>query len=200
MSAARTWGEKGGARRATVLGVAAIMALAVAPARATVVDRGHIDGSELGVADNLCGIDEIRDSAFSGIFRDHVDKASDGQAFLERLNVSHRDAFTNPLNGKSMSIEGKEVINELKATHVTGNVYEFVTIEAGQPFVVRDGDGNVVLRDRGVIRRRILFDTLGDSAPGGVLLDEEILGVSGPHPGFDQTEAEFCAMVEGLIG
>ena len=100
----------------------------------------------------------------------------------------------------SLLLWDKELSNELKATHVTGNVYAFITIEAGQPFVVRDGDGNIVLRDRGVIRRRVLFDTLGDSTPGGVFLDEEILSVSGPHPGFDQTEAEFCAMVEGLIG
>jgi hypothetical protein len=196
MSAARTWGTRG----STVLGVAVLMALAVTPARATVAERGTFSGSEFGVADNICGIDVVRDSTFSGSFRDRVDKASDGQAFLERFNLQYRDVFTNPLNDRSMSIEGKALSNELKATQVAGNVYAFVTIEAGQPFVVRDGDGNVVLRDRGVIRRRVLFDTLGDSTPGGVFLDEEILSVSGPHPGFDQTEAEFCAMVESLIG
>ena len=81
-----------------------------------------------------------------------------------------------------------------------GNVYEFRTIEAGQPFVVRDGVGRVVLRDRGVIRHRLLFDTLGDGMPGGIELDDEIVGVGGPHPGFDQTEEEFCAMVTSLIG
>jgi len=194
------WGARGGSRSATVMGIAVLMALTVTPARATVVDRGTFSGSELGVADNICGIDVIRDSTFSGSFRDRVDKASGGQAFFERFNGQFRDVFTNPLNGKSMSIEGKEVSNELSATQVSGNVYAFITIEAGQPFVVRDGDGNVVLRDRGVVRRRVLFDTLGDSKPGGILLDEEILSVSGPHPGFDQTEAEFCAMVEGLIG
>jgi hypothetical protein len=196
MPGARTWGTRG----ATVLGVAAFLALAVAPAGATVVERGTFSGSELGVADSICGIDVVRDSTFSGRFRDRVDKASDGQAFLERFNGQFRDVFTNPLNHRSMSIEAKELSNELKATQVAGNVYAFVTIEAGQPFVVRDGDGNVVLRDRGVVRRRVLFDTLGDSTPGGVFVDEEILSVSGPHPGFDQTEAEFCAIVEGLIG
>jgi hypothetical protein len=99
-----------------------------------------------------------------------------------------------------MSIEGKEVSNELSATQVSGNVYAFITIEAGQPFVVRDSAGNVVLRDRGVIRHRILFDTLGDSTPGGVTLDDQIIGVGGPHPAFDQSEDEFCAMVQALIG
>jgi hypothetical protein len=57
-----------------------------------------------------------------------------------------------------------------------------------------------VLRDRGVIRHRGLFDTLGDGAPGGLLLDHEIVGIGGPHPGFDQTEEEFCTMIDGLIG
>jgi hypothetical protein len=177
-----------------------MMAWAVAPAQATVVDRGTFSGSETGVADELCGIAVVRDSTFSGSFRLRLDKASDGQAFFQRLNFQYHDTFTNPLNGRSLSAEGKSLENELKATHVEGNIYEFTTIEAGQPFVIRDGAGNVVLRDRGVIRHRILFDTLGDSAPGGITLDDQIIGIGGPHPGFEQTEEEFCAMVDTLIG
>lgn len=92
------------------------------------------------------------------------------------------------------------MVNEIKATQVSGNVYEFTYIEAGVPFTVRDAAGSVVLRDRGVLRHHQLFDTLGDSAPGGIAIDDEVVAVGGPHPGFDQTEDEFCAMVVSLIG
>ena len=61
-------------------------------------------------------------------------------------------------------------------------------------------DGDVVLRDRGVIWMRIVFDTLGDSQPGGEIRDESVIRVSGPHPGFEQDEAAFCATVHHLIG
>jgi hypothetical protein len=99
-----------------------------------------------------------------------------------------------------MTFEGKSLSNEIKATLVEGTIYAFTTIEAGQPFVVRDADGNLVLRDRGVIRHVLTFDTLGDGQPGGVLLEDTIVGIGGPHPGFDMSEDEFCAMVESLLG
>ena len=187
-------------RAAAVLGVAALMGCAATSASATVIDGGAFADSETGVADEICGIALVRDSTFSGSFRIRVDKASDGQAFLQRLNFRFVDTFTNPLNGRSMTFEGRSITNEVTAKQVDGDVYEFTTVEAGQPFTVRDGDGNVVLRDRGVLRHHVLFDTLGDGAPGGILLDDEIVAVGGPHPGFDQPEEEFCAMIDGLIG
>lgn len=94
-----------------------------------------------------------------------------------------------------------EVPRRLAAPQVgsSGDIYAFATIEARQSFVVRGGEGNVVLRDRGVIRRRVLFDTLGDGTPGGIVVDEEVIRVDGPHPGFDLSEPDFCAMVEELV-
>ena len=184
---------------AAVLGVAATMILSGTPARATVVDRGSFEFSET-VPDPFCGLNLVRATTATGSFRIRLDKASDGQAFLQRLNLDTRDVFTNTANGKTMTFEGHSLINEVRATHVSGNVYEFTTVEAGQPFVVRDGAGNVVLRDRGVLRHRVLFDTQGDGMPGGVTLDDQIVAISGPHPGFDQTEEQFCAMVVSLVG
>ncbi|WP_028066635.1 hypothetical protein [Solirubrobacter soli] len=181
------------------MGFAAVMALGVTPAQATVVDRGSFEGSET-VPDPQCGIALTRSSTFSGNFRVRVDKASGGQAFFQRLNFDYRDVFTNAANGKTMTFEGHSVQNEIAATPVGGNVYEFTVVEAGQPFVVRDGAGRVVLRDRGVLRHRVVFDTLGDGTPGGVTIDDEVVAVGGPHPGFDMTEEQFCAMVTSLVG
>jgi hypothetical protein len=85
----------------------------------------------------------------------------------------------------------------LKARHVAGDIWEFTAHEVGSPFVVEDSAGKVVLRDRGRITLRAIFDTLGDSQPGGILLHEEITGVHGPHPGLD---TDFCTIATQLIG
>jgi hypothetical protein len=61
-------------------------------------------------------------------------------------------------------------------------------------------DGNVVLREAGAVWTTIVFDTLGDSMPGGVVLDERVDRVSGPHPLLEMDEAAFCDMVQDLIG
>ena len=187
------------ARQVSILGIAAVMALGVTPAYATVVERGTFAGSET-VPDPQCGLALTRSSTFSGSFRVRVDKQSGGQAFFQRLNIEFRDVFTNPANGKTMTFEGHSVVNEIAATPVGGNVYEFTVVEAGQPFVVRDGTGRVVLRDRGTLRHRLVFDTLGDGTPGGIALEDEVVAVGGPHPGFDMTEAQYCAMVTSLLG
>ena len=192
--------KQASSRCATVLGVALLMASAAAPVQAEVFDRGTFVFSETNVAENLCGIDLVRDTTVSGRFRNRVDKASDGQAFLGLQSFEFTESWTNPLNGKSMTFEGHSLNNEIKAAQVAGDVYEFTSIEAGQPFTVRDAAGRVVLRDRGMIRHRVVFDTLGDSKPGGVTLEESIVAVSGPHPGLEGSEDEFCAMVTELVG
>jgi len=186
--------------RATLCGVALLLVGGAGSASATVVDRGTFSGSESDVPDNVCGIAVLRDTTFSGTFRIRVDKQSGGQAFFQLTNFQSRDVFTNPLNGHTLTFEANNIVNEITATQVEGNVYSFTVIEAGQPFTVRDGAGNVVLRDRGVIRHQELFDTLGDGTPGGIQLEDVIVGVGGPHPGLDMSEEEFCATVAPLIG
>jgi hypothetical protein len=190
---------KGFTRWAAVLAVGVLVALVAGPAQATVVDRGTFAGSGTE-ADELCGIAVVHDFTFSGKFRVRVDKASDGQAFFQRQNFDAVDVFTNPDNGRSMTFETHDLYNEVRASLVGGNVYRFTAVDAGQPFTVRDGAGNVVLRDRGVIRHVFDFDTLGDGMPGGIQLEDVSFRLGGPHPGFDQSEEEFCAMVESLIG
>jgi hypothetical protein len=82
---------------------------------------------------------------------------------------------------------------------VSGNVFEFRIKDTG-PTVVRDMNGNVVLRESGSIWLTVVFDTLGDSQPGGVPLVESVDRVSGPHPLFEMDDAAFCDLVHGLIG
>jgi len=104
---------------------------------------------------------------------------------------------TNPANGKWFVIRADGLIQETKAVHIGGTIFTFASIVAGQPFTIEDSSGNVVLRERGVIKRTVLFDTEGDDVPGGIELAELDFSFAGPHPGFF---ADFCAIVNYLLG
>lgn len=76
-------------------------------------------------------------------------------------------------------------------------MFEFTSIVAGQPFVVYDSAGNLVLRDRGLAQSTVLFDTGGDDVPGGEVLDVQT-EFRGQHPGAD---IDFCDdLIIPLIG
>ena len=65
---------------------------------------------------------------------------------------------------------------------------------------MRDSDGRVVIRDAGRETFTILFDDLGDDAPGTAFLAELEHRYVGHHPLYDMTEEEACAVEVGLIG
>jgi len=180
-----------------VLAMMVVMVGAV-PAHATDFDSGHFSFEE-SVEEDLCGIEVRRDTVASGHFRDRTGKGDLDQAFFGQASFKFTDTFTNLATDASFSIEGKLTSMDVKATPLGGNVFEFRFRESGT-IVVRDMAGDVVLRDRGAIWVTIVFDTLGDSMPGGEVLDETVDRVSGPHPLFDMDEAAFCDMVHDLIG
>lgn len=183
-------------RLVSLLMASAVVMVVVGTAGATVTHREHYSGSEAFSFDD-CGfmIDGV--STFSG--QALIRETKGGEAFLVRDNYKYRDVLTNRETGEYFVISGHAVFKELNATHVDGNVYEFETIEAGQPFVLSDSDGNVILRDRGVIRRTMSFDTLGDGKPGGEFLGETVDAINGPHPAFND-EADFCEIAAELTG
>lgn len=164
--------------------------LFAAPAGATVIEHFHFD-DEYTVTFQDCGLTLQAVGAASGnlVTREGRQAGS----FFGHANYTFREVVTNTATGKSVISAGRATFQETKATHVEGTIFEFSAVEAGQPFTVRDMDGNVILRDRGAIRSTILFDTLGDDQPGGTLLDVISEHVAGPHPGFD--DATRCAAV-----
>jgi hypothetical protein len=121
----------------------------------------------------------------------------DEGAFFLRNRYSFSETQTNPETGAFVTIEIHGLYNEVKATRISGGVFEFVAIDAGQPFSLYDSDGNLVLRDRGNIRFRVVFDTLGDDEPGGEVVTELEPTLRGPHPTHD---ADWCAIIAPLIG
>jgi hypothetical protein len=178
--------------------VPAAMLILVAPtaAQAAPVQHEHYSDSDSGTSE-ACGLTLTFEDTFSGQFLVREVKESGGQAFFAHDNYSFRSVQTNVANGKWLVIRGKGLFKEMTATNVEGNVWEFTAMDVGQPFVLEDSSGNVVLRDRGRITFRALFDTEGDGQPGGILLAEEVTGVHGPHPGLDN---DLCPIVNELLG
>ena len=181
---------------ATVFAVAAVMIFGGAPAGATVVESGHYSDSYSFSYDD-CGFDVLVEGTASGHFRIRAGKGEIDSAFFVNDNFSYTETHTNADTGAFITIAGNAVFNEIKATRLEGNIFEFEAVEAGQPFVVYDSDGNLVLRDRGSIHFHALFDTGGDDVPGGEFLEDLGADVHGPHPGF---ETDFCEIITPLIG
>jgi hypothetical protein len=172
------------------------LGVCAAPAGATVIHEGTDSGTD-HFTDDSCGFTLDVDVAFDTKTLLRVDKS--GQAFLEHTIFRETDTVTNPATGGFFFITHRGLYNEIKATQVEGTVYEFVAVEAGQPFVIKDAAGNVVSRDRGVIRHTFLFDTLGDGQPGGEFIVEVSDAVHGPHPAF-APDFPFCDIAAQLTG
>lgn len=176
------------------LAVMAVLAFGGPPATATVIDQQHYSGTD-AFSESDCGFTLDHLVEFHGQFLLRVDPT--GQAFLEHNKYWFREVITNPETEKWFVVSGNGLFKQIKATQVAGTIYEFVAIDAGQPFTIEDSAGNVIVRERGVVRITILFDTLGDFQPGGVFLGETDVVFHGPHPG-PADLASFCEIAEDL--
>jgi len=178
--------------------VAAVAALLVTgpPAGAAIFERSvyanHYEFSYdgCGFPVDVAGDVELR-------YRIRTGTGPDEGAFFQQERYSFTETQTNPETGAFLTIERHGLSNEVKATRVSGSVFEFVAIDAGQPFSLYDANGDLVLRDRGSIRLRVVFDTLGDDEPGGEVVTEFEPTLHGPHPAFG---ADWCAIITPLIG
>jgi hypothetical protein len=177
-------------------GVTLALGICAWPAGATVIHEGTDSGTD-HFTDDSCGFTLVVDVTFQTRSLLRVDQT--GQAFLEHTIFRVTETVTNPATGGYFYIVHRGLYHEIKATQVEGTVYEFVAVEAGQPFVIKDAAGNVVSRDRGVIRHTFLFDTLGDSQPGGDFIVELSDDVHGPHPAF-APDFPFCEIAAQLTG
>ena len=186
--------------RAAILALLGAVALAAWPAMtgATVIDKQRFSDSGTDTVEE-CGRTLDHDFSFTGTGHVRVGKGKFDTAFFAHSNVSFTDTFTNPANDRFYTTSGRLTFQETKAVPVGGTIFEFTSINAG---TVRlgDSDGNTVLVDHGNVRTTILFDTLGDDTPGGLFVDLVSETVHGPHPLFNLTEEEFCALTDTLIG
>ena len=133
---------------------AAVMSIAfVTPVEATMFQKVEpYSGEENFPIDGFCGLEEVQfNSEFSGRFHIREGKGKQAGAFFLHDNFSVLETLTNRQNDKSFTVSRDGVFQDIRATRVDGSIFEFVSHEVGQPFVVRDMDGNVVLRDLSLI-------------------------------------------------
>ena len=186
-------------RLAVVVSVLSIVVAGVAAPRvhATVIKQESFTDSYSSIYWD-CGYPVHVDGTFEVISAGlRVGKNKSDTAFFLRERHNVREVHTNTLTGESFVLTANSSFHEIKATQVEGSVYEFTQLESGQPFVITDSSGRVVLRDRGSIRYHIVLDTGGDNVPGGEFVDFLGADVSGPHPGFD---TNFCEIVGSQLG
>jgi len=175
----------------TAAGVAGV----TAAAPATVVEQGRFADEPYGFAYD-CGFPVEVSGVASGNFRLREGKGADATAIFSLDRVSFSERHTNPQTGEWFSLSGHFASNETGATPVEGSLFEFRIVKAGQVAVIEDSDGELVSRDRGALRRTILFDTGGDQEPGGEFVELLDLRLAGPHPTFDR----LCDVAADLIG
>jgi len=185
----------GGIRRGLIpaLGGALLaLTLAAGPVGASVIQREHYSGDYADSFDD-CGFWIDVSGDFEGVVHYRVGKGDLTTAFFVHDNFSFQETWTRRDTGDTFTLGGNGIFQETRATHVEGTIFEFTSIVAGQPFIVRDSDGNVILRDRGVVTQVIQFDTLGDDVPGGAFIADVSFSVSGPHPSF---ELDLCTLLD----
>jgi len=183
---------------ALAVAIVAGSTLTTGPAQAAPLTREHYSGTSSFSLDD-CGFLIEGTTTFSGVFMLKQGRAGDPTPYLFD-NYSHDTVYTNPATGAWFTIHGDGLFKDLHIENIEGTIYRFETIEVGQPFVLRDSAGRVVLRDRGRLQTSIEIDTLGDSdIDNDIVIDGsfQLLADNGRHPGFF---ADFCAIATDLIG
>lgn len=129
-----------------------------------------------------------------GRYKNYVVPDSDRQAFLAHDWYHWRETVTNPANGKKLHLSGRGYFREVRARHVEGTVWDFISIDSGVPYVIRDARGRVILADHGKIVIKQRFDTLGDGVPGGEPVgDPIVLRIRGSFPSYEP-DFDYCAI------
>ena len=125
----------------------------------------YYEGTDSYNEPDFCGIAVHVEVSFSGVAKTLPVKGSDGQAFFGFDNYEFSEVISTKVGWVRTSGNGS--FHEQKATHISGNIWEFSFIDAGT-FRVYDSDGNLLIRATGVFKASEQFDTLGDSQPGAV--------------------------------
>jgi len=185
---------------ASLVSVAILITAAVAipTASAAPILRERYSGTDAWSFDD-CGFAVDATSTFEGLFMLKSGHAGDATPYLFD-NYAATEVFTNHETGAWVKVEHNGLYKDLRISLVGGSVYEFISIETGQPFVVSDMDGNVIVRDRGLLAARFLVDTLGDDDLSNDIFQVEswsLVRDAGRHPGFYE---DFCVILSDTIG
>jgi hypothetical protein len=180
----------------TLAATLAITALAAASAPAAVYEKGRFSDEPFSYGYDRCGFEVQVTGTASGGFRLREGKGPDDTLFFALDRIAYDEIHTNVETGAWFRMTGRFTSNETSATRVEGSVFEVRQIRAGAGRTILDAAGNVVSRDRGVVRSTFLFDTQGDDVPGGEMVRQLDLQLAGSHESFER----FCEIATALIG
>ena len=167
-----------------IISAIVLLALAMAaPVQAAPLEREHYSFTDSFDFDD-CGFVVHVEVVGEGVFMLKAPR-SDGAPpyYFDNYNVTE----TLTANGRTLTIEHQGLYKDLQITLVEGTIYQFVAIEAGQPFVATDEDGNVLFHDRGLLKTTFQVDTLGDTDLSNDIFIEDSWSLvmdAGAHPGF----------------
>jgi hypothetical protein len=136
-----------------------------------------------------CGFVVHDEVTVQGLLMLKAPRADGAPPYFFDNNTTHE---TLTANGKTITIDHRSLYKTLHVTHVSGTIYQFTEMQSGQPFVVRDADGERVFFDRGRLLFTFQVDTKGDTdLDNDEFIDGSfrLLRDSGSHPGF---YADFC--------
>ena len=174
-----------------ILTVAAVASWCAAPAQARTVDHWKFSEDRSYIVDD-CGFptDVTDHFELNGIART-VGASTDGVTMAQYTSLFVA-VTTNPENGKWFTLTQRSTFQERGLTDLGGGLWGYSVHQAGQPFIVTDSSGRVVVRDRGLVT----FDGVYDSGIDQVV-SFELATMSGPHPGFS---TDLCDITRDLIG
>lgn len=186
----------------TAAGAAVLLCvLAGAPmtaAHAMPLEKDHYEATFTDEFD-CDGITLRQEGSFQGLFMLKKGRAGDATPYLTDNYRYSMKVTAVPDNGRWFTREGNGIYKDVRITSVEGTIYQFDAIEAGQPWVVRDMDGELVLRDRGLLHTRFQVDTKGDTDLANDEFVEgswELVADRGAHPGF---YVDYCQMAKDLL-
>lgn len=181
-------------------GIAAMSLSAIPTANAAPLESGTFEDTFSSTFDD-CGYDVRADEHYVSRYSiSQGTKKTGGEFFRVHQQTSFDGVFTNVATGAYFTANWKTNFREMPARIVDedGPIVTYQTKESGVWDVLRDSSGKVRYRSTGNLVFEYVFDTGGDSAPGGgEFLSEEFIRTSGHWETFD---ADFCQIVNELIG
>ena len=179
---------------AVVVATGAFIAGGVYPAHAADVVRNPYSNTTTSVYDD-CGYPATVDRTSSGTLSVRAGTGRSSSVYFLTDNYSFREVHTNLSTGQRFVIRGNGQFKNVQAKPLGSNLFEITSKNSGQPLVVEDSTGNVVLRAAGVITLRYTIDTHGDLDPTSDFVDFLGITFAGPHP-----QPTLCQIAGSVIG
>ena len=177
---------------------AALLGSTAFPAEARVIDRQRYSSVDQA-HENICGRRFSIETTMTGT---QMIKSSHGSLPFKLFDNYNIHEVLTDTAGEGFIIDQSGLYNDLRVRHARGTLFRFTAINAGQAFTTGRWRERRVERNRGVFQITYLVDTQGDSDPtNDVYLEEttRLVKDAGRHPIVNQTDAEYCAVVQTAI-